>query len=76
MLTADHNGQNYSASELMANTLMGLSWGTTPPKSTMMIMVSMVSLNPQMVYYSCGPLLGCGCPLTLILGSKMEARQI
>jgi hypothetical protein len=76
IFTVDHNGQNYFARLLTAKSLMLSKFGATPPKRRISTIVSTVSLKPLIVYVSCGPLLGCGCPLTSRLGTKRDARQI
>ena len=55
---------------------MGLSEGQTPPKARTRKRVRRVSRKPQMEYSSCGPLLGLGWPLTMLLGRRREAPQI
>ena len=76
IFTEDHKGQNYFAKALTSNIFIGSSSGRIPPNPTTIKMVSKVSLNPQIEYYSCGPLLGCGWPLTLMLGSRRDAIQM
>ena len=49
MLTVDQRGQNYLARREISKSCINESWGMSPPKRTMMRMVKIVSLNPQIV---------------------------
>ena len=75
-MTVDHRAQNSSATTEILNSWNCDRQGSNPPKTQINKVVRQVNLNPLMLYWSLGPLLGLGCPLTILEGMRREARQI